>query len=138
MGWIRKKHFERSAFFSYIRLRRVILLRSDIVLRTAIFASRVWVANIISLSRSENITPTKSEYHYITQESHFCVVLNFYNPYKKQVDLLNRKSTSLFHQHCKARLHICYEGFLIWSGLLQKFCSVNTVLQFLRCCLCFA
>ena len=52
---------------SDIRLRQVILLRSDIrlspsyaLLRRVLSAAR----SAISLSRSDNITPTQSEYHF--------------------------------------------------------------------------
>ena len=46
-----------SAFFSDIRLRRTLLLRSDIRLRRVICASRVFFGRIIiSLRRSRNIT----------------------------------------------------------------------------------
>ena len=37
-----EKASRKRCFFSFIRLRRVILLRSDIVLRTVLFASRVY------------------------------------------------------------------------------------------------
>jgi len=66
------KFLLKLVVFSYIRLRRVILLRSDIRLKPSDIALlAVLEANIISLkpqvsislSRSENITPTKSEYH---------------------------------------------------------------------------
>ena len=72
-GTAKKKTIAKAiVFFSYIRLRRVIFLRSDIRLKPSDIALRaVLVANIISLkpqvsisrSQRENITPTKSEYH---------------------------------------------------------------------------
>ena len=51
-----KKHLSEclSAFSVIFALRRVILLRSDVI-----FASRVLAANIISLMHSINITFTK-------------------------------------------------------------------------------
>jgi len=75
---LRSEHTEKStsvyrcAFFSYIRLRRVLLLRSDIRLtpsdiRFASFGGEYNItaerSGAISLLRSKNITLTKSAYH---------------------------------------------------------------------------
>jgi len=63
---------KQSSFSVIFALRRVILLRSDIRLKPSDIALRaVLEANIISLkpqvsislSRSENITPPRAEYH---------------------------------------------------------------------------
>ena len=51
------------AFFSYIRLRRVILLRSYICCASYIALRAVLEANIISLPQSGNITFAQQKYH---------------------------------------------------------------------------